>query len=63
MLVVFSLITGVVCETECVGTIDIPYVSVRVTRAIKLNIKENFKIWMLSFPGEKKISNLKQPLL
>ena len=38
-------------EIECVGateSTDILYVSVRVTCTIKLNIEENFKIWMLN---------------
>ena len=35
------------------------YVSVRVTSTIKLSIRETFKILMLSFPGEKQMSNLK----
>ena len=44
-------------EIECVGateSTDILYVSVRVTCTIKLNIEENFKIWMLSFLGKSK---------
>ena len=42
---------------KCVGATesnDIVYVSVRVTCTIKLNIEENFKIWMLSFLGRSK---------
>ena len=62
------MVTGVGCEIECVGATELTdtlYISVRVTCAIKLNIKENFKIWMLEtrganikFPGEEQISNL-----
>ena len=43
-------VIGVGREIECVGateSTDILYVSVRVTCTIKLNIEENFKIWML----------------
>ena len=50
-------VIGVSRETECVGateSTDILYVSVRVTCTIKLNIEENFKIWMLSFLGKSK---------
>ena len=46
------LVTGVGCEIECIGvtgSTDILCVSVRVACRIQLNIKENFKIWMLSF--------------
>ena len=45
-------VTGVGYDTECVGgteSTDTLYISVRITCTIKLNIKENFKIWMLSF--------------
>ena len=55
-LFVFFVI-GVDREIECVGateSTDILYVSVRVTCTIKLNIEENFKIWMLSFLGKSK---------
>ena len=44
-------VIGVGCEIEFVGateSTDILYVSVRVTCTIKLNIEENFKIWMLN---------------
>ena len=50
-------VTGVGRGIECVGateSTDVPYVSVRVTCAIKLNIEENFKIWMLNFLGKSK---------
>ena len=50
-------VIGVGREIECVGateSTDILYVSVRVTCTIKLNIEENFKIWMLSFLGKSK---------
>ena len=59
-------VTGLGCEIECVGTTEstlILLVSVRVTCTIKLNITENFKIWILRFPGEKQVSNLRQLLL
>ena len=52
VIMIFFLVTGVGYEIECVGTTestDTLYISVRVTCTIKLNIKENFKIWMLSF--------------
>ena len=48
---IYFLVTGVGYEIECVGateSTDILYISVTVTYTIKLNIKENFKIWMLS---------------
>ena len=48
----FFFVTGVAREIECVGateSTDIRHVTVRVTCTIKLNIEENFKIWMLSF--------------
>ena len=53
----FFFVIGVDREIECVGateSTDILYVSVRVTCTIKLNIEENFKIWMLSFLGKSK---------
>ena len=53
----FFFVIGVGREIECVGateSTDILYVSVRVTCTIKLNIEENFKIWMLSFLGKSK---------
>ena len=49
---IYFLVTGVGYEIDCVGvteSTDTPYISVRVTCTIKVNIKENFKIWMLSF--------------
>ena len=45
-------VADVGCEIERVGTTEsnnILYISVRVTRAIKFNINENFKTWMLNF--------------
>ena len=51
------VVIGVGREIECVGateSTDLLYVSVSVTCTIKLNIKENFKIWMLSFLGKSK---------
>ena len=48
---------GVGREIECVEateSTDVLYVSVSVTCTIELNIKENFKIWMLSFLGKSK---------
>ena len=51
------VVIGVGREIECVGateSTDVLYVSVSVTCTIKLNIKENFKIWMLSFLGKSK---------
>ena len=45
-------VTGVGCEIECVWTTkstNIFYIGIRITCTIKLNIKENFKIWILSF--------------
>ena len=51
------VVIGVGHEIECVGateSTDVLYVSVSVTCTIKLNIKENFKIWMLSFLGKSK---------
>ena len=51
----FFFVIGVDREIECVGateSTDVLYVSVRVTCTIKLNIEENFKIWMLSFLGK-----------
>ena len=56
-LLFFFFVIGVGHEIECVGateSTDILYVSVRVTCTIKLNIEENFKIWMLSFLGKSK---------
>ena len=53
----FLFVIGVGREIECVGATeltDILYVSVRVTCTIKLNIEENFKIWMLNFLGKSK---------
>ena len=53
----FFFVIGVGREIECVGateSTDILYVSVRVTRTIKLNTEENFKILMLSFLGKSK---------
>ena len=53
----FLFVIGVGREIEFVGATeltDILYVSVRVTCTIKLNIEENFKIWMLSFLGKSK---------
>ena len=53
----FFFVIGVGCEIECVGATEsthILYVSVRVKCTIKLNIEENFKIWMLSFLGKSK---------
>ena len=50
-------VIGVSPEIECAGateSTDILYISVRVTCTIKLNIEENFKIWMLSFLGKSK---------
>ena len=50
-------VIGIGREIECAGateSTDILYVSVRVTCTIKLNIEENFKIWMLSFLGKSK---------
>ena len=50
-------VIGVGREIELVGateSTDVPYVSVRVTCTIKLNIEENFKIWMFSFLGRSK---------
>ena len=49
---IYFLVAGVGYEIECVGateSTDTLYISVRVTCTIKLNIKEKFKIWMLSF--------------
>ena len=46
----FFFVIGVGREIECIGateSTDILYVCVRVTCKIKLNIEENFKIWML----------------
>ena len=51
------VVIGIGREIECVGateSTDLLYVSVSVTCTIKLNIKENFKIWMLSFLGKSK---------
>ena len=53
----FGFVIGIGREIECAGATewtDIPYVSVRVTCTIKLNIEKNFKIWMLSFLGKSK---------
>ena len=53
----FGFIIGIGRVIECAGateSTDIPYFSVRVTCTIKLNIEENFKIWMLSFLGKSK---------
>ena len=53
----FCFVIGIGREIECAGateSTDILYVSVRVTCTIKLNIEENFKIWMLSFLGKSK---------
>ena len=53
----FSFVIGIDREIECAGateSTDILHVSVRVTCTIKLNIEENFKIWMLSFLGKSK---------
>ena len=53
----FLFVIGVGRKIECVGATeltDILYVKVRVTCTIKLNIEENFKIWMLSFLGKSK---------
>ena len=50
---IYFLVTGI--GYECVGATewtDTLRISVRVT--IKLNIKESFKIWMLSFPERSK---------
>ena len=50
-------VIGVDREIKCAGateSTDVLYVSVRVTCTIKLNIEENFKIWMLSFLGKSK---------
>ena len=55
-LFIFFVI-GIGREIERVGateSTDILYVSVRVTCTIKLNIEENFKIWMFSFLGKSK---------
>ena len=49
-------VKGVGRVTEGVGTTestDILYVSVKVTCTMKLNIEENFKIWMLRFLGKR----------
>ena len=54
---VFFFVIGVGREIECVGATEstgIVYVSVRVICTIKLNIEENFKIWMLNFLGKSK---------
>ena len=57
-LIVFSgffFVIGIDCEIECVGateSTDVLYVSVRVTCTVKLNIEENFKVWMVSFLGK-----------
>ena len=54
-LIVYSgvfYVIGVDREIECAGateSTDVLYVSVRVTCTVKLNIEENFKIWMVSF--------------
>ena len=51
------VVIGVGREIECVGateSTDVLYVSVSVTCTIKLNIKENFKIWMFSVLGKSK---------
>ena len=51
----FFFVIAVDHETECAGateSIDVLYVSVRLACMIKLNIEENFKIWMLSFLGK-----------
>ena len=53
----FFFVIGVGREIDCVGateSTDILCVSVRVTRTIKLNTEENFKILMLSFLGKSK---------
>ena len=50
-------VVGVDREIVCLGateSTDVLYVSVRVTCTIKLNIEENFKIWMLSFLGKRR---------
>ena len=55
---VLFFIKGVGQEIECVGateSIDNLYVSLKVTCTIKLNIEENFKIWLLSFLGSRSI--------
>ena len=49
---IYFLVTGAGYEIQCIGateSTDTLYIGVRVTCTIKLNIKENFKIWMLSF--------------
>ena len=49
---IYFLVTGVGYEIEWIGateSTDTLYISVSFTCTIKLNIKENFKIWMLSF--------------
>ena len=52
----FFFVKGVGSVIEGVGTnesTDILYVSVKVTCTMKLNIEENFKIWMLRFLGKR----------
>ena len=54
-LCVFFFVFDVGREIECVGateSADFLYVSVKVTCTIKLNIEENFKMWMLNFLGK-----------
>ena len=54
---IYFLVIGDGYEIECVGateSTDTLYVSAKVTCTIKLNIKESFKIWMLSFPERSK---------
>ena len=51
-LLLFFLVTDIDYKIECVRTTELTdtlYISVRVASTIKLNIKENLKIWMLSF--------------
>ena len=48
-------VIGVDREIKCAGateSTDVLYVSVRVTCTIKLNIEENFKMWIVSFLGK-----------
>ena len=62
-MICWFIVTGIDCETECTATYEstnmLYVVCVRVTRTIKLNIMDTFKIWILKLL-EKKIPNLRE---
>ena len=62
-MIYWFIVTGIDCEIDCIATYEstnmLYVVCVKVTRTIKLNIIDTFKIWILRLL-EKQVPNLNE---